>query len=101
MAVTGDALGRGLNIHRGIPEHPKGNMTVSQTPNFAPASEPALSPAERKRRRHKIARRLYEALLAGFTAGKTWEFGSLNKDEQVAVAELADKYRSPAWNESR
>jgi hypothetical protein len=39
-------------------------MTVSQTPNFAPASEPALSPAERKRRRDKIARRLYEALLA-------------------------------------
>jgi hypothetical protein len=39
-------------------------MTVSQTPNSVAASERSLSAAERKRRRHKVARRLYEALLA-------------------------------------
>jgi hypothetical protein len=38
-------------------------MTVSQTPSSAAASEP-LSAADRKRRRHKVARRLYEALVA-------------------------------------
>jgi hypothetical protein len=39
-------------------------MTVSETPTFVAAFEPPLSAAERKRRRHKVARRLYEALVA-------------------------------------
>jgi hypothetical protein len=39
-------------------------MTVSQTPSSVAASDPPLSADERKRRRHKVARRLYEALLA-------------------------------------
>jgi hypothetical protein len=39
-------------------------MTISQTPSFPAASAPPLSAEERKRRRHKVARRLYEALLA-------------------------------------
>jgi hypothetical protein len=39
-------------------------MTVSQTPSSAAASDQPLSAADRKRRRHKVARRLYEALVA-------------------------------------
>jgi hypothetical protein len=40
-------------------------MTVSQTPGSVAASDPLLSADERKRaRRHKVARKLYEALLA-------------------------------------
>jgi hypothetical protein len=39
-------------------------MTVSQTPSSAAASDRPLPAAERRRRRHKIARRLYEALVA-------------------------------------
>jgi hypothetical protein len=38
-------------------------MTVSQTPSPVAAPVP-LSADERKRRRHKVARRLYEALVA-------------------------------------
>jgi lipoate---protein ligase len=49
----------------------------------------------------KSVDRLYEALLAGFTVGKTWEYGQLSEVEQTAVAGLVEKYRSPAWNESR
>ena len=37
-------------------------MTVSQTPSSVAATDPPLSAADRKRRRHKVARRLYEAL---------------------------------------
>ena len=44
---------------------------------------------------------LYVALLAGFTAGKEWGPGHLSNAEQVTVAGLVEKYRSPAWNESR
>lgn len=44
---------------------------------------------------------LYDALLAGFTAGKRWEYGRLSEAEQATAAGLAEKYRSPAWNESR
>jgi hypothetical protein len=39
-------------------------MTVSQTPSSVAASDRPLSAADRKRRRHKVARRLYEALVA-------------------------------------
>ena len=39
-------------------------MTVSQTPSSVAASDRSLSAADRKRRRHKVARRLYEALVA-------------------------------------
>jgi hypothetical protein len=39
-------------------------MTFSQTPSSASASDHSVSAADRKRRRHKVARRLYEALLA-------------------------------------
>ena len=39
-------------------------MTVSQTPSSVAATDRSLSAADRKRRRHKVARRLYEALLA-------------------------------------
>jgi lipoate-protein ligase A len=44
---------------------------------------------------------LYDALFAGFTAGKEWEPGRLSDAEHATVAGLAEKYRSPAWNESR
>jgi lipoate-protein ligase A len=44
---------------------------------------------------------LYEALFAGFTAGKQWEPGQLSDAEQTAVAELVHKYHSEAWNCSR
>jgi hypothetical protein len=47
-----------------IPQHPKANMTVSQTRSSVAASDQPLSAAERKRRRHKVARRLYEAPVA-------------------------------------
>lgn len=49
----------------------------------------------------KSIERLYAALLAGFTAGKAWTYGQLNDAELAAVTALAEKYRSPAWNESR
>jgi hypothetical protein len=39
-------------------------MTISQTPSSVAASDPRLSTEVRKRRRHKVAGRLYEALLA-------------------------------------
>jgi len=39
-------------------------MTVSQTTSSVAASERPLSAADRMRRRHKVARRLYEALVA-------------------------------------
>ena len=39
-------------------------MTVPQTPSSVAASERPLSAADRMRRRHKVARRLYEALVA-------------------------------------
>jgi hypothetical protein len=39
-------------------------MTVSQRPSSVAASDRPVSPADRKRRRHKVARRLYEALVA-------------------------------------
>jgi hypothetical protein len=39
-------------------------MTSSETPNSVAASDQPLSAADRKRRRHKVARRLYEALVA-------------------------------------
>ena len=39
-------------------------MTSSQTPSFVDASSPPVSAAERKHRRHRVARRLYEALVA-------------------------------------
>jgi len=39
-------------------------MTISHTPSSLATSDPRLSAEERKRRRHKVARRLYEALLA-------------------------------------
>jgi hypothetical protein len=47
-----------------IPQHPKADMAVSQTRSSVPACDQTLSAAERKRRRHKVARRLYEALVA-------------------------------------
>jgi hypothetical protein len=39
-------------------------MTVSQTPTSAAASDRPLPAADRMRRRHRVARRLYEALVA-------------------------------------
>jgi hypothetical protein len=39
-------------------------MTVPQTPSAVASSDQPLSAADRKRRRHKVARRLYEALVA-------------------------------------
>jgi hypothetical protein len=47
-----------------VSQTPKVNMTVSQTPSSVAASDRPLSAADRKRRRHKVARRLYEALVA-------------------------------------
>lgn len=45
--------------------------------------------------------RLYEALFAGFTAGKDWIPGLLSDVELTTAASLAEKYRSDAWNASR
>jgi lipoate---protein ligase len=44
---------------------------------------------------------LYEALFAGFTAGKQWEPGQLSDAEQAAVIKLVYKYQSEEWNNSR
>jgi lipoate-protein ligase A len=44
---------------------------------------------------------LYEALFAGFTAGKEWEPGQLSDAELTAVTGLVEKYRSDTWNASR
>lgn len=44
---------------------------------------------------------LYEALFAGFTAGKKWEPGELSDNERMALTSLIEKYRSDAWNASR
>jgi hypothetical protein len=39
-------------------------LRTKQTPSSVAASDRPLSAADRKRRRHKVARRLYEALVA-------------------------------------
>jgi lipoate---protein ligase len=44
---------------------------------------------------------LYEALFAGFTAGKQWEPGRLSDKERTDVTVLVNKYRSEEWNNSR
>jgi lipoate---protein ligase len=44
---------------------------------------------------------LYDALYAGFTAGKEWGPGQLSDNERMAVTGLAEKYRGDTWNASR
>jgi lipoate-protein ligase A len=44
---------------------------------------------------------LYEALLAGFTDGKAWEYGRFSEKEMRDVAMLIGKYQSEEWNHSR
>jgi hypothetical protein len=46
------------------PPTPKANMSISKTPSSTATSDQHLSAAERKHRRHKVAHRLYEALVA-------------------------------------
>lgn len=44
---------------------------------------------------------LYNALLLGFTTGKSWKPGKLTGDELEAVNRLVPKYSSDEWNCSR
>lgn len=44
---------------------------------------------------------LYNALLLGFTTGKSWQPGGLNDQEKEAVKKLVPKYQSEEWNGSR
>jgi len=64
IAVTWDAQGLGYQKLSPNPLLPKGNMSISKTPSFTATSDRPLSAADRKHRRHKVAHRLYEALVA-------------------------------------
>jgi lipoate---protein ligase len=44
---------------------------------------------------------LYDALLAGFTEGKEWEYGTLRDQERARVKDIVWKYESYDWNFSR
>lgn len=44
---------------------------------------------------------LYNALLLGFTTGKSWQPGRLNDQETESVKQLIPKYQSEEWNCSR
>ena len=44
---------------------------------------------------------LYNALMLGFTTGKSWKPGELSIEEAEAVRRLVPKYCSDEWNCSR
>lgn len=44
---------------------------------------------------------LLQALMLGFTTGRQWRPGDLSYEEKVMARELAEKYRSDEWNNSR